>query len=165
MKYLYYAILIFLISIIQPTLITSISVFGITANIFLVSVLLVGFFRGKYEGAIYGLISGFIFGVVSGNIIGFDAILYMYLGLLAGVFSDSAFQVSHILIAVAAVFVASVIYGITKSLVYMMILDGVKFWFTQYRLVLIEAVYDAVIAIPLFYIIRRTMTLMRLKVR
>lgn len=162
MKYLYYAILIFLLSVFQPTLITEISVFGINANIFLISVLIVGFFRGKYEGAVYGLVSGFVYGLVSGNIIGFDGIIYMYLGLIAGALSEGFFQTSNIIIAIGAVFIASFAEGIIKYLVHMMLFDGVKFWFTLYRVILVESLYNTVMTIPMFYIIRRTMRLMRL---
>ena len=164
MRYLYYAAVLFLLSVLQPTLVEAIAIFEVNPNLFLVFVLLVGFFRGKWEGAVCGLLFGLVFDLLVGRLIGLDAILYMYMGFCTGMLSENYFQASNLFITLLAAAAATLVCGLVYYLAYWMLWDGVSLWTALYRTILPECVYNTAFAAVLFFAVRKTMRLLRMEV-
>ena len=72
--------------LLQSTLFRTLSLASISPNLMIVVVSAFGFMRGKKEGMWIGFFTGLLLDVFIGSIIGFYALLYMYVGYLNGFF-------------------------------------------------------------------------------
>lgn len=162
MKVVHYGIWLFLLCVFQPTLLKAISIFGIHPNAFLVFIVLVGFLRGRREGAVCGLIFGFVYDLLIGRLIGLNAILFMYTGFLAGLLGENYFRESNVLVIMGTVVLATVLTGSVYYLAYLMIWGDIQLGYTMIRTILPECAYNAALTCVLFFCARKTMRLFRL---
>lgn len=72
--------------LLQTTLFEALSFASISPNLLIIVVSAFGFMRGKKEGLFIGFSAGLLLDIFSGSIIGFYALLYMYIGYLNGLF-------------------------------------------------------------------------------
>ena len=72
--------------LLQTTLFKAISIAGIVPNILIIITSSFGFMRGKTEGMLIGFISGLLIDIFFGSILGFYALIYMFIGYLNGFF-------------------------------------------------------------------------------
>ena len=72
--------------LLQTTLFKSITIAGIVPNILLILTSAFGFMRGKNEGMFIGFLSGLLIDVFFGKILGFYALVYMFIGFFNGFF-------------------------------------------------------------------------------
>ena len=105
-----YTPLIFLIVAFQTTLLGYIRIYGVKPNLILVFVICAALLNGKWEGTIVGLISGLVLDIASGAMLGFHALLCMYVGLLAGLIHKYVFRENYIIV-VLMTFLISLVYG------------------------------------------------------
>jgi rod shape-determining protein MreD len=80
------AIMIIIGYLLQTTLFKSITLAGIVPNILLIITSAFGFMRGKNEGMCIGFLSGLLIDIFFGKIIGFYALVYMFIGFVNGFF-------------------------------------------------------------------------------
>lgn len=80
------AIIVIICYLLQTTLFQALSFASISPNLLIVVVSAFGFMRGKKEGLWIGFFCGLLIDIFSGNILGFYALLYMYIGFLNGLF-------------------------------------------------------------------------------
>ena len=72
--------------LLQTTLFKAISLAGIVPNILIILTSAFGFMRGKNEGMIIGFTAGLMVDIFFGNLLGFYALVYMFIGYLNGFF-------------------------------------------------------------------------------
>ncbi|MCR4807871.1 MAG: rod shape-determining protein MreD [Lachnospiraceae bacterium] len=72
--------------LLQTTLFKAITLAGIVPNILLILTSAFGFMRGKNEGMYIGFVSGLLIDIFFGKIIGFYALVYMFIGYVNGFF-------------------------------------------------------------------------------
>ena len=72
--------------LLQTTLFQTLSFASIAPNLLIVVVSSFGFMRGRKEGMWIGLFSGLLVDVFFGSVIGFYALIYMYIGYINGFF-------------------------------------------------------------------------------
>lgn len=72
--------------LLQTTLFKAITLAGIVPNILLIITSAFGFMRGKNEGMFIGFFSGLLIDIFFGKIIGFYALLYLFIGYVNGFF-------------------------------------------------------------------------------
>ncbi len=72
--------------LLQTTFFKAITLAGIVPNILLIITSAFGFMRGKNEGMFIGFFSGLLIDVFFGKIIGFYALVYMFIGFVNGFF-------------------------------------------------------------------------------
>ncbi|MBR5359789.1 MAG: rod shape-determining protein MreD [Lachnospiraceae bacterium] len=72
--------------LLQTTLFKAISIAGIVPNILIILTSAFGFMRGKNEGMLIGFISGLLVDIFFGSILGFYALVYMFIGYVNGFF-------------------------------------------------------------------------------
>ncbi len=80
------AFMIIIAYLLQTTLFKAITIAGIVPNILLIITSAFGFMRGKNEGMFIGLVSGLLIDIFFGKIIGFYALVYMFIGFVNGFF-------------------------------------------------------------------------------
>ena len=158
-KILIYTVCILIIALIQVTLLNYIKIFNVKPNLFIVFVIIAAFFRGSYEGAVIGFFAGITQDMVSGKVLGFYAILGLYLGLIVGSINKRLHR-ENLILNILNTFLfsflyESVLFVILKwsplligknSLIGINVLDALK------RIILPEAVYNSIISIVVFII-------------
>ncbi len=162
MKYLFYGIWLIVLSVLQPTLMRDISVFGVAPNLFLCFVIVIGFLRGRNEGAVIGGIFGLMYDLLIGRLIGVNCLIYLYLGLGAGVLSQSFFSGGKKLFAVLSAAVATLIAALVYYVALRFSLGEVSFGTVFFRIGILEAIYNAVMAFLIMYPIKGMLKLMRI---
>lgn len=72
--------------LLQSTVFEALSFASITPNLLIVAVSAFGFMRGKKEGLIIGFFCGLLLDIFTGSVLGFYALIYMYIGYMNGFF-------------------------------------------------------------------------------
>ena len=78
--------------ILECTVFPNLSLASITPNLLIVVTSSFGFMRGKKEGMFIGFFSGLLIDLFFGDVLGFYALLYMYVGYVNGFFRAIFFQ-------------------------------------------------------------------------
>ena len=109
-------LLILITFILQSTVFQSLSIASIAPNLLLILTVSFGFMRGKKEGIFVGFFCGILIDIFYGNLLGFYALLYMYIGYLNGflfkVYYDEDVKVPMILTAISDLAYGFVVYGL-----------------------------------------------------
>ncbi len=138
--------------LLQSSVFQAISFASITPNLMIVIVSAFGFMRGKKEGLWIGFFCGLILDIFTGSVIGFYALLYMFIGYVNGFFRKLFYpediKLPMLLIAGSDVVCSLIIY-------FFMFLFRGKFQFGYYlwNIILPELVYTMVVTIFLYFII------------
>ncbi len=89
--------------LLQCTVLNALSVADITPNLMLILCISMGLMRGKRSGLFVGFFSGILIDLFYGSLPGFYALIYMYIGYLAGffykIYYDNRIKVPLILVA------------------------------------------------------------------
>lgn len=138
--------------LLQSTVFQALSFASISPNLMIVVVSAFGFMRGKKEGLWIGFFTGLLLDVFTGSILGFYALLYMYVGYFNGFFREMFYpediKLPMLLIAVSDFSCSLIIY-------FLLFLFRGKFDILYYLLNIMipELVYTMVVTIFLYFII------------
>lgn len=163
MRILFYLIWMILLAVLQPTLGRGIEIWGIAPNFFLCYVIMVGFFRGKYEGAVCGMIFGLVYDMLIGRMIGVSSLCYFYLGFGAGVLSKRFFTDAKRLAGMAVIAVGTILAAFIYYLAAAMVKGNIGFATAMFRTALPEAIYNAGIGFLMTFPILWLMKLLRMR--
>lgn len=110
------AVLILLAFVLQGTVFQTLSIASIVPNLLLILTVSFGFMRGKKEGLFVGFFCGLLIDIFYGNMIGFYALIYMYIGFGNGflykIFFDEDVKVPMVLVAVSDIAYGVIVYGL-----------------------------------------------------
>ena len=146
------AVMILACFLLQCTVFRSLAFNGIIPNLLIILTSSFGFMRGDREGLVIGFFCGLLSDIFFGDILGFYALIYMYIGFVNGKFSR-IFYPEDIKLPLALIVVSDLTYGII-CYVLQFLLRG-RFEFTYYftRVILSEAVYTIIITMVLYPLI------------
>ena len=159
-KVIFYAVWLFILAVLEPTFFSAISVFGISPNVFLAFVVMTAGLKGKTEGAIIGAVYGFAYDLLIGQMIGLNALIYMYAGLLTGILKEKYISIDGVILASLTTAVVSLICGIIYYFAYSMMND-IRFFFSIYRIILPETLYTAVFTLVLFVPVSKSFNIIK----
>ena len=138
--------------LLQTTVFHSLSLGGIIPNFMIILTSSYGFMRGRKSGLLIGFFSGLLMDLFFSDILGFYALIYMYIGYFNGVFKK-LFYPEDIKLPIALIVGSDFVYNIT---IYMLtfLLQG-RFQFTYYLLNIIipEMVYTVIVTCALYPIL------------
>lgn len=163
MQIVFYLIWLFLLTVLQPTLARGLELWGIAPNLFLCFVVMMGFFRGKMEGGVCGIVFGMMYDFLIGRMIGVNSLLYLYLGFGAGMLSERFFSARKRMAAMIATIVATVLAAIVYYCSRLIVHGDIGFVVAIFRIALPEAIYNAVACFLLSFPMAWSMKLMRMK--
>lgn len=151
------AVLIISCYLLQTTVFRALEMGQVAPNILLVLTISFGFMQGKKQGIWVGFFSGLMIDIFHGNMLGFYALLYMYLGYVSGffckVYFDEDLKVPLIMIAGGDFIYNFVIY------VLLFMMQGKTDFYSYLKTVFLpELVYTVLISIVLyrlFYILNQ----------
>ena len=136
-------ILIFVILcgfVLQTTLFQALSFGGISPNILIIITVAYGFMHGKKCGMLAGFICGLLMDVFYGSVIGFYALVYMYIGAANGVF-HSIFYQEDIKLPMVLILASDFVYSFTCYVLLYLLRGRFDILFYFESVVLPEIVY------------------------
>ena len=143
------AIMILICFILQSTVFRSLAFGGIIPNLMIILTSAFGFMRGEQEGVIIGFISGLLCDVFFGEILGFYALIYMYIGFVNGKFTR-IFYPEDIKLPIALIIVSDLTYGLICYCLQFLMRGRFDFPYYFVNVILPEAVYTIIITIFLY---------------
>lgn len=157
MKVTLNAVCLFVFAVLLPTLFPAVEILGVMPNLFLVYVIIAGFFVRPENALRIGVVSGFVYDILAGHAFGFNTVMYMLVCLFVSLFYENMIRrINILLIALSVVLGTFIFEGIYGFFVYFLN-GGVEF--LQFLKELgIEAFYNAVIAFILYLPLKSAMT-------
>ena len=142
-------ILILFCFLLQTTLFRSLAFAGIVPNLLIVLTSAFGFMRGEKEGLLIGFFSGILCDIFFADILGFYALVYMYIGFLNGKFCK-IFYPEDIKLPLALITASDLSYGVLCYVLLFLLRGRLNFLFYLGTVILPEVVYTIVITCLLY---------------
>lgn len=143
-----------LLLILQTTLGAELAVFGVAPDLVLVFVLCRCLSLAPIPAAAFGMVAGLLLDMAGGRLMGFHGILMLYVGLGASIFGNNFFR-GNLYVSIAAAFCVTVVYQLLYAFFNFIIFGGVSTGYLLLHIILTGAVYNALCALPLYYLSKR----------
>ncbi|MDP4093343.1 MAG: rod shape-determining protein MreD [Bacillota bacterium] len=157
-----FAVSIFIIVVLQTTVLHYIKIFGITPNIMVVVVIGIALLFGNTQGAIAGFILGFCQDITFGKMLGFYALAGLYLGLVVGIVNKRLYR-ENILVIIFFTFISTIVYELSVYLVHEWGMhlfspensNNLDILYAVRNITLPEAIYNSIISVPIYALMIR----------
>jgi rod shape-determining protein MreD len=148
------ALVLVLVVALQTVVASRVSILGVTADLFLIMVVLVGMMRGSVAGALFGFSAGLIADIVFLEPIGLRAVIYLVAGYMAGRYLDAAGAPGAwavMLLTALVSLLSQTAYG-----VFQFVVGPQAAFFTMLRVqILPAALLDGLLSVPVFLAVTR----------
>ena len=146
------AILIIVCFLLQSTVFRSLAFAGIVPNLLIILTASFGFMRGENEGLLIGFFSGLLCDIFFGDVLGFYALIMMYIGYLNGKF-HRIFYPEDIKLPLGLIIISDISYSMTCYVLLFLLRGKFNFPFYFTNLILPEAVYTILVTCILYPVI------------
>ena len=146
------SLLIFVCFLLQSTLFHSLSFGGIVPNLMIILTASFGFMRGEKSGLLIGFFSGLFIDIFFGEVLGFYALVYMYIGYTNGKF-NRIFYPEDGKLPMALIIVSDLFYGLICYVLLFLMRTRFNIGYYFLHIILPEIVYTTFITIILYPII------------
>lgn len=153
-KIFFYLLFIILFLVLQTTLLDYVAIYGIKPNLIITFVIVASLVRGNIEGGTVGFFSGLALDLLFGSVVGFYALLGMYLGIAAGSVNRRLFR-ENLLVVLFFTFVYSVVYEAAVYTLNTIMGGNMELLYPLTRIILPEAAYNCVAAVLLYALVIR----------
>ncbi len=157
--------LVIICFVLQTTVFQWISFGGIVPNILIILTSTYGFMNGEKGGLIIGFSCGLLYDIIFGSFLGFNAILYMYIGFFNGKFHQ-VFYPDDIKLPIILFIVSDLLYNISFYMLMFMLRGRFEFSYYLLKVILPEMIYSMLIALviyPLLLLIHKKLDLQESK--
>ncbi|MCM1039113.1 MAG: rod shape-determining protein MreD [Roseburia sp.] len=148
------AFFIFICFLLQCTVFRALAFGGIVPNLLIVLTASFGFMRGEKTGLLIGFFGGLLVDIFFGSVIGFYALLYMYIGYANGKFS-AIFYPEDIKLPITLILCSDFSYGIICYLILFLLRGKFDLKYYLVHIILPEMVYTVVVTLFLYPVILR----------
>ncbi len=138
--------------VLQCTVFQSWAMADISPNLLIVVVSSVGFMRGKTEGMLMGFFSGLLIDICYGDMLGFYALIYMYIGYVNGFF-QSIFYEEDLKLPMILITVSDFVYGLIIYVFLFLLRNRTDIFYYLLHVIIPELVYTVVVTIVLYRLI------------
>ena len=135
--------------ILQSTVFPSLAFGGIIPNLMIVVTASYGFMRGRKSGLLVGFFSGLIIDIFSSSVLGFYALIYMYIGYLNGIFRKMFFP-EDIKLPIALIVGSDFLYNMTIYVVSFFLKGRFQFSYYFLHIIMPEMVYTIIVTCVLY---------------
>ncbi len=142
-------ILIFISFILQSTVFRAIAIQGIVPNLLIILTACTGFMQGERYGVFAGFFCGLLMDIFFFDIIGFYALLYMYIGYMNGLFHN-IFYPDDIKLPLIMITVSDLLYSLVVYMLLFLLRSRFDFGYYFLNIILPELVYTIFVAV-IFY--------------
>ncbi len=146
------ALFIFICFLLQCTVFRMLAFGGIVPNLLIVLTASFGFMRGEKTGLLIGFFSGLLIDIFFSDVIGFYALLYMYIGYINGKFC-TIFYPEDIKLPISLILGSDFFYGIICYVILFLLRGRFDFSYYFVHIILPEIVYTIVITLFLYPVI------------
>ena len=146
------ALLIILCFVLQSTVFRSLAFAGIVPNLLVILTASFGFMRGENEGLLIGFFSGLLCDIFFGDVLGFYALILMFIGFLNGKF-NRIFYPEDIKLPLGLIIVSDISYSMTCYILLFLMQGKFNFPFYLVNVIIPEAVYTILVTCILYPII------------
>ena len=156
-------ILVILINfILGTTVFPYISIYGVVPNIALLVVMYLGSYKGRIYGGILGIIIGLINDILFSSIIGVNALILFFAGYLVGIGEDRIIK-DNMLIPIALALAGTIYYNFIYYIFMYFLSAEITFLSYAKTKLLIELIYNLVLAIPIYKIFSKIYTVPQIR--
>ena len=140
---------VFICFLLQSTVFPNLAFGGIIPNLMIVVTASYGFMRGRKSGLLVGFFSGFIVDIFFSNVLGFYALIYMYIGYLNGVFKKMFFP-EDIKLPIALIVGSDFLYNIIIYVLTFLLKGRFQFLYYFLNIIIPEMVYTIIVTCILY---------------
>ncbi|WP_097677447.1 rod shape-determining protein MreD [Anaerosalibacter sp. Marseille-P3206] len=135
--------------ILQSTVFQYTRIFGVMPNTALIIVVCIAILKGKHIGGVIGLLAGFIQDIMFSQTIGPNALVLFFIGYLVGMTDQKLYKDSLFIPFIITAISTLAYHGLYYVLMFFL---GTNIRFTYFfkRIVLIEILYNSILAIPIY---------------
>jgi len=151
-----YVICILLIISIQSTLLNYININNVKPNVLLIFIISIALLRGNIEGGITGFFSGLVQDILFGKVLGFYALIGMYIGIVIGMLNKRLYRENYLIVTFFT-FTTTIVYNLLIYLfntILPLALSSEEFTTSLLNplmnVTLTEALYNSLISIPIY---------------
>ncbi|SDB09755.1 rod shape-determining protein MreD [Pseudobutyrivibrio sp. YE44] len=146
------ALVIYVCFLLQTSVFSRYRLAGVTPNVLLCVVATYGFMKGRRHGILVGFFTGLLLDIFSGSLFGCYALIYMYIGLLNGLFKKQFFG-DDLRLPMILIGTSDLIYGVASFVARMGYKSQYNFSFYLLNIILPEVVYTLLVSIFVYYFI------------
>ena len=146
------AVLIIICFVFQSTVFRSLAFAGIVPNLLVILTASFGFMRGENEGLLIGFFSGLLCDIFFGDVLGFYALILMFIGFLNGKF-NRIFYPEDIKLPLGLIIISDISYSMTCYILLFLMQGKFNFPFYLVNVIIPEAVYTILVTCILYPII------------
>ena len=147
------AVLIFIFFLLQCTVFEALSLGGISPNMLLILTASFALMRGEKEGMLVGFACGLLSDVFFGSLLGYYALIYLFVGYITGIF-HMMFYDADIKLPMAWIAVSDLLYGMCMYVFMFLLRSRFSFGYYCTHIILPELVYTVVFTIPVYRLLR-----------
>ena len=146
------AVILIAAYLLQCTVFSSLELAGIKPNLLIIVTASFGFMRGAREGMLVGLFAGLLTDIQFGDMIGFYAMIYLFVGFITGLFERLYFD-EDIKLPLFLIAISEFLYGVIIYLLMFLLRSDFNFLFYLNKIILPELIYTIVITLGLYPLI------------
>ena len=147
-----YALMMVIFALLQSTVLDYLKVFNVKPNLLMVLIVIVAFLGNNVEGAIVGFFSGLIHDMISGRVIGFYALLGLYLGFCVGSLNKRLYK-ENIFAVVFFVLVSTLAYEYSVYFLHTIFRNSLDLFYPLRHVILPLALYNGIVSIFIYIIV------------
>lgn len=144
-----FALIVIISFILQSTICRYLAFGSIGPNLLIIIAASFGFMLGKKSGIIAGFFIGLLVDVFNGGVLGFHALLYMYIGYFNGFFKSMFFK-DDLKLQILLVAGSDLLYGIVYYILRFLLRGRFHVGYYLTNIILPEVVYTVLLTIVLF---------------
>lgn len=138
--------------LLETTVLKDIPFLTVVPNLMIVVTSAFGFMRGKKEGLLIGFSCGLLKDILGGGLMGFYALVYMFLGFCNGCFRR-LFYDEDIKLPIVLIASSDFLYSFIVYLCMFMLKSDFQFFFYFQNIIMPELVYTLLVTLVLYQII------------
>ena len=140
---------VFICFLLQSTVFPNLAFGGIIPNLMIIVTASYGFMRGRKSGLLVGFFSGLIMDIFFSSVLGFYALIYMYIGYLNGVFKKMFFP-EDIKLPIALIVGSDFLYNIVIYVLTFLLKGRFQFSYYFLNIIIPEMVYTIIVTCVLY---------------
>lgn len=140
---------IIILYVLQCTLFKALSLASVSPNLLLILTVLAGFLRGKKEGMYVGFFSGMVLDLFYGKVIGFNALLFMYIGYTNGFFNKVYYN-EEVTLPIALVSASDFVYNFMFYIFAFLLRARLDFGYYLIHIIIPEMIYTVVVTLIIY---------------
>ena len=142
-------LIIILFYVLQITLGRAISIGGIMPNLLVILPVVFGYLNGKNEGMFVGFFAGLLYDLSASSLLGFSALVFVYIGYLAGIFYRR-YEGSEMIIPLVIIFAGDFIFEFLSYVGNFLLHNRLNIIYFITRFIIPEMIYTGIVFVLLY---------------